>query len=315
MAQLTIAGPKALHFGRRMPGRGPAPRDWWSFLLAMPLLLGLFFAVVGIGPVRTMDLGSGFAYAGSQFVAAWWGNALGCVLAVRLLPQPRPPLGVVLLVGHLLACLPLYLFFREHFLFFQGLFPEIGTQASAVDWNSDYVLHLLRYSSLPFLMLWFASVYGYRQWTGVEIFGEPPARRRVSVPVVETPVETLPVEEPPLRVSPEPRPQFLQRSELPDDADIIAIKAEEHYIKIWSNSDTDLVRYRFGDAVEDADAQPGDQVHRSWWVRWDAITAVQRRGRALELVLGERLRVPVSRAHMALVRRQLGDRASPCQTP
>jgi hypothetical protein len=314
MAQMTIAGHRPLQLPRRMSGRAPEARDYGLFLVVMPLLLGLFFAVVGIGPARLMDLGSGFAYAGSQFVAAWWGNALGCFVALRVLPRAWRPLAVVLVVGHLLACLPLYWFFREHALFFQNLIPQISAQASVVEWNGDYVLRLLRYSSLPFLMLWFVCVYGYRQWTGVEIFGEPASRRRTPVRPADESSRAEQADQPPVRVSRETRPGFLARSALPGDAEIMAIKAEEHYIKVWSTAGTDLVRYRFGDAVADADADslPGDQVHRSWWVRWDAVTGVQRRGRALELSLGDDgPRVPVSRAHMALVRRQLGERETP----
>jgi len=306
MAQLTLTGPGPSEIIRREPPRDPAPRDYWLFLVATPLLLGLFFAVVGIGPARQLGLASGFAYAGSQFLAAWWGNALGCLLAARLLPWRRPPLGLVLVVGHLLACYPLYVFFREHFVFFQGFLPEIGAQVDASDWSGDYLLRLLRYSSLPFLMLWFVSVYGFRQWTGVEIFGKPgrfsgPGSEPGTAAPSSAPAPTVPA-------VPESRPAFLDRSTLPADAAILALKAEEHYVRVWSTSGTDLVRCRFGDAVDNLGDLPGEQVHRSWWVRWDAVTDVQRRGRALELVLDRGLRVPVSRAYLALVRRHLDPR-------
>jgi hypothetical protein len=310
MVQLTSTGQRTLDFRSRVHLRRPEPADYWFFFVAMPLLLALFFAFVGIGPSRTLDVSRGFAYAGSQFMAAWWGNALGCALAVRLLPRKRTPLGVILVFGHLLACLPLYLFFREHSLFFQDLFPEIGSRNGVADWSSEYLLHLLRFSSLPFLMLWFAAVFGYRQWTGVEIFGGPAQTPPVRAPVAVRAPSSVPDDEKEVVVptAREQRPEFLAGSQLPNHAQVIAIKAEEHYIKVWSTCGTDLVRYRFGDAVADAAMLSGEQVHRSWWVRWDAVTGTRARGRSLELTLDNGLRVPVSRAYQALVRQRLEQR-------
>ena len=51
---------------------------------------------------------------------------------------------------------------------------------------------------------------------------------------------------------PDPVPlSFIKESGLPSDATLFAIKAEEHYIRIWSDQRTDLVRHRFKDAVHE----------------------------------------------------------------
>jgi len=44
-------------------------------------------------------------------------------------------------------------------------------------------------------------------------------------------------------------PSFLLNSRLPETACVYAIKAEEHYIRIWTDGGTDLLRHRFKDAV------------------------------------------------------------------
>lgn len=58
-------------------------------------------------------------------------------------------------------------------------------------------------------------------------------------------------------------PRLLERSRLPPGSEIRALTAEEHYVRIHSDRGTDLVRYRFADALEDgADASTGLRVHR-----------------------------------------------------
>ena len=89
-------------------------------------------------------------------------------------------------------------------------------------------------------------------------------------------------------------PDFIRHSELPLDARVIALKAEEHYVRVWTAQGTDFLRYRFRDAVDDMSGQPGLQVHRSWWVRTDSVREVRKKGRGLQLELVNGLEVPVS---------------------
>jgi DNA-binding LytR/AlgR family response regulator len=88
--------------------------------------------------------------------------------------------------------------------------------------------------------------------------------------------------------------ELIKGSKLPADARLIAIKAEQHYIQIWSDQGTDLVRYRFRDLAETLHNCNGNQVHRSWWVNLDDVKSYRQAGRKLELTIDTNLTVPVS---------------------
>jgi hypothetical protein len=82
-------------------------------------------------------------------------------------------------------------------------------------------------------------------------------------------------------------------------ARLIAVEAEDHYLRVHTDAGSELVTLRFADAMADLAGVPGFQVHRSWWAAADAIEGVRwRRGRG-ELKLAGGLAVPVSRTHAA----------------
>jgi hypothetical protein len=80
--------------------------------------------------------------------------------------------------------------------------------------------------------------------------------------------------------------------------DLIAIVAEQHYLRVVTRLGSCLVLYRMSDAVRELEAAgwPGLQVHRSWWVSRSAVSSYLRRDGATWLVLEGGLRAPVSRS-------------------
>jgi len=74
---------------------------------------------------------------------------------------------------------------------------------------------------------------------------------------------------------------------------VIAINAELHYVRVFTDRGEDLIHYRFRDAVADMEAMGGLQVHRSWCVLAEEI--VFRRAQSVELRGG--LSVPVGRVY------------------
>lgn len=78
-------------------------------------------------------------------------------------------------------------------------------------------------------------------------------------------------------------------------ARLIAVEAEDHYLRIHTDAGDELIALRFADALGELAGAPGFQAHRSWWVAADAIEGVRwRRGRG-ELRLAGGLTAPVSR--------------------
>lgn len=82
---------------------------------------------------------------------------------------------------------------------------------------------------------------------------------------------------------------------------IIALSAEDHYLRVHTASGDALIHHRFSDAVREL-GDAGVQTHRSWWVAKDAVERVERDGDRHVLVLRADLRVPVSRTYALAVR-------------
>ncbi|WP_293679043.1 LytTR family DNA-binding domain-containing protein [uncultured Phenylobacterium sp.] len=82
-------------------------------------------------------------------------------------------------------------------------------------------------------------------------------------------------------------------------AGLIAVEAEDHYLRVHTDAGEELITARFGDALAELAAAPGFRTHRSWWVAADAIDEVRwRRGRG-EAKLKCGLVVPISRSNAA----------------
>ena len=100
----------------------------------------------------------------------------------------------------------------------------------------------------------------------------------------------------------QPAPEFLQRTTNLRAEDVLALQAEEHYVRIYSSGGSELVHYRFGNAAEEMPDELGLQVHRSWWVAGNAIRAAKRGDRRWQLHLVNDIAVPVSDSYVKTVR-------------
>ena len=87
-----------------------------------------------------------------------------------------------------------------------------------------------------------------------------------------------------------------------DEAGVLAVEAEDHYIKVHSADGTELIYYRFSDALADLAGCEGLKVNRSFWVRRSAICDVRTKGRQSRVVLTNGLEIPVSYSNLGLLR-------------
>ncbi len=102
--------------------------------------------------------------------------------------------------------------------------------------------------------------------------------------------------------SPEP-PKFLERLPLKlRGAEVWAVEAEDHYLRLHTSKGQDLILLRLADAVAELQGIEGLQVHRSWWVARDAITDAKRGDGRATLTLKDGAEVPVSRTYAGLLR-------------
>jgi len=95
------------------------------------------------------------------------------------------------------------------------------------------------------------------------------------------------------------------RSRLPQElkgAVIYAIKAEDHYLNIYSSKGSALILSKLSDAILELDGIEGAQVHRSWWVAREAVAKVRRTRNRVQLELINGVVAPVSRPNVRALR-------------
>jgi len=80
-------------------------------------------------------------------------------------------------------------------------------------------------------------------------------------------------------------------------AQILALSAEDHYLRVYTAAGETLILMRLYDAIAELDGIEGSQIHRSWWVAKDAVRDVVRGDGKVDLVLASGLRAPVSRRY------------------
>src|SRR5205085_7473043 len=98
-------------------------------------------------------------------------------------------------------------------------------------------------------------------------------------------------------------PKFLERLPLKlRGAEVWAVEAEDHYLRLHTSKGQDLILLRLADAVAELEGIEGAQVHRSWWIARDAVTAAERGDGRATLTLKDGAQVPVSRTYAGLLR-------------
>lgn len=108
-------------------------------------------------------------------------------------------------------------------------------------------------------------------------------------------------------VAPEYPPEFLAKLPPALRRDILALEAEDHYLRVHTRHGAVLILMRLADAAAMIDPRLGLRVHRSWWVAKDGVRGLERtQGRAIVRLVDD-VAVPVSRTHLPAARKALGN--------
>lgn len=86
------------------------------------------------------------------------------------------------------------------------------------------------------------------------------------------------------------------------NANLLALAAEDHYVRVITDAGEELILLRFSDAIDETTPIKGLQVHRSWWVAETAIETAKKGKSGPELRLKNNQIVPVSRRRLPAVK-------------
>jgi hypothetical protein len=85
-------------------------------------------------------------------------------------------------------------------------------------------------------------------------------------------------------------------------ARLLAVEAEDHYVRVHTDAGSELVAMRFAEALNELALAHGYRLHRSWWAAADAIEAVKWKRGGGEARLAGGLAAPVSRSCAATLK-------------
>ncbi len=85
-------------------------------------------------------------------------------------------------------------------------------------------------------------------------------------------------------------------------ANLLAVEAEDHYLRLHTDRGSDLILMRLADAIGELAGIEGARTHRSWWVAKAGIIEAARGDGRATLTLKDGTRVPVSRSYAAGLR-------------
>lgn len=255
---------------------------WAITLLAVVVgFLGPFGTYVGTSLVERVSEWAALLLGAYVIVRPWiWG--LERISRVTSLPA-----GPLTLWGVVAISLPLAMVWRS-----------VGQDAyRALDGYAEL---------LPFALLCALAVLGVAHWSqaanqrlaahAVKLPARPPLGGDEASPGGDTGPDAQPLRE-------EEAPRLLTRLSPGFHAPIIALQSEDHYVRVHGQMGSELVLMRLRDAIVEMAGIPGEQVHRSWWIARDGVTATIREGRAWNLRLINGVLAPVARESIYRLRR------------
>ena len=85
-------------------------------------------------------------------------------------------------------------------------------------------------------------------------------------------------------------------------AELHAVEAEDHYLRLHTSRGSDLILMRLSDALVELQGLEGAQTHRSWWVARGAVAEARRADGRAVLKLKGGVEAPVSRTYARALR-------------
>lgn len=265
------------------------------FYIGIPTVFGLSLGWQGAGVMAgTFSKPVSIVYWLGAANVVWLTLEIGTRFAAWVAPKGKTPLLIILIGG----CLLQPLLGRPFLSLWQSLFvgflpPGVTPPILAILYTSAAEYGRVLMSNTFIFGVWLAFNFLFDRFLGLHRFrnitGYVPAAKD---PDAEDPAKTVPLAPSGLILR---LPQELGQ-------DVIAISAEDHYVRVHTPKGNDLVLYRFSDAVHEMPTNRGLQVHRSHWVSLSDISSFEEVGRGYQVVLNEAVKIPVSQRYIEVLK-------------
>lgn len=293
------------------PGkRSPSRRLTYlaAFYVGIPVALALYSGASESGSAAFIEKRYYFFYFLAASLPVWLAFDVCTRFAQWVLRPWQPRLLVILVLGAILGLHLQGLWTPWRQSLFEPYLAEGSRFYSVFPWRysePDYLVKAViawvaasviwAGANIFFLQVFGLPRYGYRAsgQTGAGL-ADDAGEERGGVPSQPT-------------SSPSATRMAILLDKLPDSlgTDIVALKAEEHYTRVYTTRGEALILMRFSDAVDLLEELGGLQTHRSYWANPQHIEEMTSEGRSSRLHLSKGIDIPVSRTYRALVRQAL----------
>lgn len=265
------------------------------FFIGVPTVFGLSLGWQGAGMMAgSFSKPVSLVYWLGAANLVWLTLEFGTRVVALIAPKGKIPLAIILIGGTLLQPVfgrPLLSFWQSLFV---GFLPADATAPLLVYIFTSFGEYGRVLMSNTFIFgVWLAFNFLFDRFLGLRRFRDVTGYvRSSSEQVPQDAGQDVPLAPSGLILR---LPQELGQN-------VIALSAEDHYVRVYTPKGNDLVLYRFSDAVREMPDERGLQVHRSHWVSVSAISRFEEVNRGFQVVLKDSTELPVSQRYIEVLK-------------
>lgn len=275
----------------------------FSFCFVLPAIIGFFAAVSQSGSQPMQGVSGHLAYWLISAILSWQLFILGTKATAYFLLSRRAPLIMVLIIGWTIGSILWVQVNPIRDVLVSGFVQE-GQALQEVSRLSDLSVSLANWSLS--LTIWIAANYLYYYLLGVPRFGYKPDAKRITQ-IRNWLLFNSSGSGDAFASDDKNTPRLVDRLNHKTNH-ILALAAEDHYTRVISQTQEDLIYIKFSDAITEMNGQEGLQVHRSYWLSVDAINSYWEKGHRAFVKLSNDQIVPVSRSFRQSVKQVLASK-------
>lgn len=280
-----------------------------GFYFVLPLIVGMILGGNQAGLAGYLPWSWSVAYWIGMSFGVWLIFHATTLMTAHLLRPWTGALLLILVVGALVGSIPARAAIYWYSPFFEPylMYGRTVRPMPPLDLSPAFIgRHLQLWS--PIFVLWVAA-----NWFADRFLGLPRYRLHSATIAGPSTVEAPTVGATTAPDTPIAAPSSFANgggvilSRLPPSLgrNVLALKAEDHYVRVFTDRGDTLILCRINDAIAELEALAIDglRVHRSWWVALKAVRRVESHGRGLLMTLSNDVQAPVSQTYKEFVRR------------
>jgi hypothetical protein len=278
------------------------------FYIAVPVIIGVTFFRLGAPDTHVWPLAFAVVYSIAQVITGWFIKDIFCALVAKAARPRGLSLLSILIIGGSLAHIVIFPFNIGLRAAFEIALLPPEVHLAAVNLETWLENPLGRFASafvqgaMPAVVLWVTVSLIFFHILGMSRYGYLRDSKPI-IGIMPTLDDHAAQAERVVAPAATGRPTFVDL--LPPklrNHDIIAVKAEEHYVRVITSAGESLIHERFRSVIGEFERFGGIKVHRSYAINPAFVARVETSDGGMQVVMANGTCVPVSRSYIGVAR-------------